>query len=393
MRLLILFLSLLSLNSLGNPFTIYTSNSGLIHSNVRCIEQGEKFIWIGTSRGINRVLFKGAIPIQFSKRKTSVPVTVLEDDGAFVWAGLKGKGVYKMLKENYKLIGFRKDVLGNKEIINLKRVKNGLIVCTQTQKFSFEFGKEKYSVVKYINQKYNPTIEIKDKTLKINDGRLSRYNPSTKSFRPFNSLIQARGHLIWKDGLLIATPKGLVFYSPERDFIRFGAPEIELSKFKLNYKDTNPNELDLNWDQHIFNYKFIFEELGSSDQINLIYSLDNGIERVEKSVSSLEGIELRGLEHGTYLLEVMAENQKGITSENRLRYSFSIANPFKNLLWRYLLVIISIAAWTLIVVLITMNKFKKDRIVLEDALLEKTNKLNQIERSRYGLVDEKELDF
>ena len=42
----------------------------------------------------------------------------------------------------------------------------------------------------------------------------------------------------------------------------------------------------------------------------------------------------------------------------------------------------------MIVILITKAKLKKDMRVLEDALLEKTNKLNQIEKSRYGLVDE-----
>jgi hypothetical protein len=30
-------------------------------------------------------------------------------------------------------------------------------------------------------------------------------------------------------------------------------------------------------------------------------------------------------------------------------------------------------------------------VVLEDALIEKTNKLNQIEKSKYGLVDEDEV--
>jgi hypothetical protein len=41
--------------------------------------------------------------------------------------------------------------------------------------------------------------------------------------------------------------------------------------------------------------------------------------------------------------------------------------------------------------LIVKARFKKDIVVLEDALLEKTNKLNQIEKSKYGLVDEDEV--
>ena len=104
MRQLTVFFSLVSFCVSANPFTLYSSNSGLIHSDVRCIEQGEKYIWIGTNAGINRILFKGSVPVQFSKRGTSVPVTALEDDGEVIWAGLKSKGVYQMLKKNFKLI-------------------------------------------------------------------------------------------------------------------------------------------------------------------------------------------------------------------------------------------------------------------------------------------------
>jgi hypothetical protein len=49
--------------------------------------------------------------------------------------------------------------------------------------------------------------------------------------------------------------------------------------------------------------------------------------------------------------------------------------------------------WTIVVTLIAKTKFKKDMVVLEDALLEKTNKLNQIERAKYGLVEEDEIQF
>ncbi|MBK22067.1 MAG: hypothetical protein CMP63_07150, partial [Flavobacteriales bacterium] len=238
MKSLILLFSVLSFSVLGDPFTFYTSKSGLIDSDVHCIERGEEFVWIGTNSGINRLLFKGTKPFKFSKRGTSVPVTALEDDGNFVWAGLKGKGVYKMIKKNYKLIGFRKDVLGDKEIKNIKRIENGLVIFTESKKFTFEFGKEKYEVDTYQNQKDNLTIEINDKILKNNNGRLSRYNPETKSFRYFKSLIKSRGHLNWDRGVLIATSRGFVFYNPDSDSIRFGIPKLELSEFKLNSKDT-----------------------------------------------------------------------------------------------------------------------------------------------------------
>ena len=391
MKSLILLFSVLSFSVLGDPFTFYTSKSGLIDSDVHCIERGEEFVWIGTNSGINRLLFKGTKPFKFSKRGTSVPVTALEDDGNFVWAGLKGKGVYKMIKKNYKLIGFRKDVLGDKEIKNIKRIENGLVIFTESKKFTFEFGKEKYEVDTYQNQKDNLTIEINDKILKNNNGRLSRYNPETKSFRYFKSLIKSRGHLNWDRGVLIATSRGLVFYNPDSDSIRFGIPKLELSEFKLNSKDTIPNALDLNWGQHIFNYSFKFEELGVPNKISVVYTLSKSGESVEKKVSAIDGIELRDLKYGTYDLEIMAENDLGIVSKNRLRYRFSIANPLRDSIWRYFIIILSVIAWTIIVILIVNVKFKKDRIILEDALLEKTNRLNQIEKSKYGLVDENEI--
>ena len=388
MRQLTFLFFLVSICVSANPFTVYTSNSGLIHSNVHCVEQGEKYIWIGTNAGINRISFKGSVPIQFSKRGTSVPVTALEDDGEVIWAGLKGKGVYQMLKKNYKLIGFRKDVLGDKEILNIERLKKGLIVFTPGQKFVFSFGKQEYSVSTINFEKYNPNIEIDGKIIKNNEGVLSRFNPETKSFRPFKGTTNARAHLNWKNGVLFATSKGLYFYNSNNDTIQFGSPKLELLNFQLNGADTSATELELNWDDYIFNYHFQFEELGSPNQITLFYTLNDGSDLIEKTALASEGIEIRGLGHGTYQLEVRAKNHNGIESKNTLNYSFSIANPLRDSIWLYIIIIVSIGLWTVIVISITKAKFKKDMRVLEDALLEKTNKLNQIEKSKYGLVDE-----
>jgi hypothetical protein len=80
-----------------------------------------------------------------------------------------------------------------------------------------------------------------------------------------------------------------------------------------------------------------------------------------------------------------------IVSKNKLNYRFSIASPFSDSIWRYLIIILSIVVWTIIVIFIVKARFKKDMVVLEDALIEKTNKLNQIEKSKYGLVDEDEV--
>jgi hypothetical protein len=71
-----------------------------------------------------------------------------------------------------------------------------------------------------------------------------------------------------------------------------------------------------------------------------------------------------------------------------LNFKFSIANPLRDSIWRYIIYGFILSLWTLGIVLLTRNKLKKDIQILEEALLVKTNKLNQIEKGKYGLVEE-----
>jgi hypothetical protein len=50
-----------------------------------------------------------------------------------------------------------------------------------------------------------------------------------------------------------------------------------------------------------------------------------------------------------------------------------------------------ILIWTLLIIKIVSSKYKKNILILEDALLEKTNRLNKIELGKYNLVDEEKV--
>lgn len=395
MRILAIVLSLFTLTSLANPFTTYTSKHGMINTHVNCIEKGESFIWIGTNSGINRVVFQGAKPVKFSPRGTSVPVTALEDDGKVVWVGLKGKGVYMMPKDNYKFIGFRKDILGDKNITGIKKVKGGLIVYTANSKYTFDFKSKEFKV-KGQKLKYGSWLSFSvggKEIVKEKDHTLSRFNKPTLSTRPYSQKFIATSFVKHMNGVLIASPSGLVFYDPSKDDIEFGEPSIRLSGFMLNGEDTITDQLDLNWDDYVFKYQFYFTELGEKESIKLNYSLVGPEGELNDSINATEGIELKGLTHGDYTLSVSALNSKGIKATNTLTYKFSIANPLKDSIWLYLIIGSIVVVWTVIVIVFTRTKFKKDIRVLEDALLEKTNKLNQMEKGKYGLVDEDKVDI
>lgn len=395
MRILAILLSFVSLTSFANPFTIYTSKNGMINSHVNCIEKGENFIWIGTNRGINRIVFEGNKPVKFSPRGTSVPVTALEDDGKVIWVGLKGKGVYMMPKENYKFIGFRKDVLGDQEVERIEKIEGGLKVFTPNKEYLFKFDSKTYQEK---GLKIKPGIwtgfDIAGKKLfKDKDGVLKRYNEPTKSSRFYEQNIKPKSFLMFNNGVLLASSTGLVFYDPSKDDIVFGDPKMSLSNFQLNGEDTITDQLDLNWDEYVFRYNFEFEELGNREDVTLNYSLTGPEGEVIDSANGAKGIELKGLTHGDYKIAITAVNKKGIKSVNSLDYKFSIANPLKDSIWQYIIIGAIAGFWTVVVVFLTRSKFKKDIRVLEDALLEKTNKLNQIEKGKYGLVEEDKVDL
>lgn len=395
MRFLTVIFSFLTYVSVASPFTIYTSKDGLINTQVNCIEKGENFIWIGTNAGLNRVVFDGVKPVKFSPRGTSVPVTALEDDGKVIWVGLKGKGVYMMPKENYKFIGFRKDVLGDKEVVGIQKVEGGLVVYTATTKYTFKFDSEKYQSagMKFQQGDWIGFSAGGKELIKNEKGILERYNQPTKSTRKFDKQIIANAYLLYQNGALIASPSGLVYYDPSKDKIQFGEPTVMLSGFMLNGEDTVADNLDLNWDEYVFKYQFDFTELGDPENITLSYNLKGAGVQISDSVTATNGIEIKDLEHGDYELTVSAVNSKGVNAKNTLTYKFSIANPLKDSIWQYLIWGTVALIWTVIVVLLTRSKFKKDILVLEDALLEKTNKLNQIEKGKYGLVDEDKVNL
>lgn len=395
MKLLLSFCFLvISSVVLAGPFKVYNTSAGLINNSVNCIEQGKNFLWVGTNGGLNRVVYEGDKLVKFSPRRTSVPVNCLTDDGEMVWVGLKGRGVYRMPKKNYKFLAFRKDLFGEKEIIAIKRTANGVDITTaELIKYSFEFGKEAYKESKVDPIKSNVDYQKDGKHILINKGELARYNEATKSYRSLSAKFKANSGIEFKGQYLMATNQGLVYYNSKNDTITFGEAGYALKNFSINGVDTTTADIDLNWDEYIFNFDFKFMELGASDQITITYELigaDKGIQTVKGN----EGIVLKDLEHGNYQLKVKGvENSLGVKSNQELTYSFSIANPLKDSIWQYLIIAGIGLVWTILIIVITQKKYKKDILVLEDALLEKTNRLNKIEMGKYGLVEEEKVNI
>jgi hypothetical protein len=392
MKILLSFLLYFSISaSFGGVFTTYTTTNGLLNNTVNCIEKGSEFIWAGTNKGINSIVFEGINPIKFSSRKTSVPVLCLEDDADIIWVGLKGKGVYKMPKKNYKFLGFRKDVLGNKTILSIKKDGRSIEITTsEGKKYTFQTGKRAYKKETIIPPLNEIKFVAKKKTIELHNGILSRYNAANKSYKNFNQKITPTQGIKFNEGYLMATNKGMVYYSPKEDTIVFGSPALSLSNFTLNGKDTTVNSLNLGWDEYVFKYAFSFTELGDKEHIKLIYHLTGAINRSD-TVDANEGLQLKDLEYGSYQLTITAENNLSVKAKNELTYSFSIENPLNDSIWEYLFYALILLIWTIFIIVIVKGKYKNNIRILEDALLEKTNRLNKIELGKYGLVEEQKV--
>lgn len=376
----------------AGPFQVFTTKQGLLNNNVNCIEQGDNFVWIGTNSGINRVITTNNKITSFSPRGTSVPVLSLKNDGAFIWVGLKGKGVYKMPKANYKFIGFRKDVLGDKSILNIEKEANILIVTTPQTVYSFDLNSAEYTSKPNVAKSFNKTIKVGDKVITNYKNQISRYNPTTQSYRAFNYKAKINQYISWNKDVLIASNNGLLLYKPNNDDIKFQKPTLELVAFKVNGLDTN-QVLDaaLPWDNYIFTYEFAFIELGEKEDITLHYTVQHNSEApTELFVNAAKPLMLKELSFGDYTIEVTAKNKLGVVASNSLTYSFSIQNPMNDTILLVLFWSVCIVIFTVVVILLTRAKFKKDIRLLEDALLKKTNELNSIKNKNYRLVDEDE---
>lgn len=376
----------------AGPFEVFTTKQGLLNNSVNCIEQGDNFVWIGTNGGINRVITTNNKITSFSPRGTSVPVLSLKNDGAFIWVGLKGKGVYKMPKANYKFIGFRKDVLGDKSILNIEKKANLLIVTTPETVYSFDLNSTNYTSKPFVATSINHKINVGDKVITNYKNQISRYNPATQSYRAFNYRAKINQYISWNKDVLIASNNGLLLYKPNNDDIKFQKPTLELVAFKVNGLDTNQVlNAALPWDNYIFTYEFAFIELGEKEDITLHYTVQHNSEApTELFVNATEPLILKELPYGDYTIKVTAKNKLGVVASNSLTYSFSIQNPMNDTILLVVFWSVCIVIFTVLVILLTRAKFKKDIRLLEDALLKKTNELNSIKNKNYRLVDEDE---
>lgn len=387
----IIILVLFTLRVVAQPFTEYGKNSEIIHPKVNCIEAGKDFVWIGTDGGINRVVISNNEVVKFSPRGTSVPVLSIADDNDILWIGLKGKGVYKMPKNNYKFIGFRKDVLGDKTITRLEKKGDNLKVFTPENTYVFDVKANTYKVLKSEVFNYAPKIKVKKKTLKVLNGEVLRYNEPTQTSKSFKTKFKVFCHLVRDGAVIFGSNKGLQFYNSNKDTITFKSPAIALKSTVLNGTDTVLHGAKLPWGDHIIQLGFDFIELGGAEEITLISTIKGPAGKKELTQLASAPYELKNLDHGSYSIKITAKNEIGVSAENTLQLKFSIANPTTSMVLEYLLYFVIIAAWTAGVILLTQRKLKRDIRVLEDALLAKTNKLNQLEKGNYGLVEEDQL--
>lgn len=215
--------------------------------------------------------------------------------------------------------------------------------------------------------------------------QLLRTNEATKSSKALTIHAKINQGLIFKNQLFLATSRGLGLYHPDKDPITFGDPTLSLASAKINGANLSNGD-QLPWDEYTLNLAFTFEEMGVDSNITLNYVLDGKEFSVKGST-----ITIPELEHGQHNLTISAINDKGVKTVNETGLEFSIENPAIDRIINYIIIGAIILAYSLMLIFIIRKKFKKDIRVLEDALLEKTNRLNQLERGKYGLVEEEKV--
>ena len=175
-------------------FVLVKNQQDLLSQALYDFDHDNNVIWLGTSQGISSLEIREDSVVKMTNRTTSKPVLSLCDYKKYLWVGIQGKGLYLFNKSNYLFRGMFKAVLGKKDLVNIEKIKEELII--------------------YTDRKEIFVVNLTDTTVRlVNDDQLERYEAKdnhkmrdTLLFRSELYKLSNNGLLIFKESFAADTP-------------------------------------------------------------------------------------------------------------------------------------------------------------------------------------------
>lgn len=400
----------------GNKFTSFTTEDGLTHNWVRKIFiDSEGYIWFGTyGGGINR--YDGESFISFGTEEglaDDVVYDIVEDSDGTFWIGtnLGFSGLNfknnegeifspaKVKTDNNKLLSnFTPiwDIYNNETGYPVKDL-NSNAMCISKIGLPQGINKEKEIIwggcgddkvvafnPKAVAKNYEPSkLEIFN--IKINDENISWYllhkinNDYNKNKLAYDSVTIAQQQVF---------TYGNILNKKQLAEIRNKFKGIKFDSIK-NYTGI-PQNLILPYRHNNITFEFNSIETSRNNLVRYQYML-KGQDKRWRPLTKSNYATFNNLREGKYTFVLKARNPEGIWSES-ITCSFRVLPPWYRTWWMFSIYLLCIILFLLAVIKWKERKLKKEKLILEEKVKERTLELKQQKEEaekQKALVEEK----
>ena len=158
-----------------------------------------------------------------------------------------------------------------------------------------------------------------------------------------------------------STVNGLVRHNPGKYLNNDNEARLTFTGFKLFYNDTLLEPFTrLSNDMNNIRFGFIGICLTNPEKVQYIHKLE-GFENSWSPPSKQTNVNYSNLPPGSYIFKVRCCNNQGMWSTEPLMFSFSVAPPFWQHWWFFVIVLISIGLIIYTIFRIRLNQFKKEQ--------------------------------
>ncbi len=319
-------------------------------------------IWVGTERGLNKIIKDGTIKKYFYNEKEKYGekiLTIYQDKSKKIWVSVKSKGLYTLENNNFKSIELLPNTPLEPSIHNILEDNNNNLWLSTNQ-----------GIIKY--QYVNKKITIFKKS---NDGFVNREFNSNSSLKIGDSYLYFGG------------PGGVTYFDTNLLQNNTYAAKVILTNFKIRTTKQNSTgdlnttlpyvkSIHLNHNQGNFTIFFSAPNFMNTNNTLYKYRLKGVENKWNTSTTPMASYTIQ--RSGDYTFEVKAANENGIWNEDITELQISVAAAPWLSWWAFLLY--TIFASMLFYAYLRILKSRSDlkhKLELEQLEIEQTKTLNK----------------
>ena len=336
-----------------NTLKILTTDEGLPHNNIQnTFLDSEYRLWFVAPKSVpgliqndSIVLFKDIPDFAFYNA-----TSICEGQKGTIYITTKGDGIYKYSKGVFTQYTSKNGLLNNYVLSAVFDTRKEQLICTHSGGFSvLDLRKNKIRAV-------------------MNKTNLNAFESTV------NSISIETGNVYF------GTEEGLGVYSIDEEKTKCQAPKISILRLIINKKayDVTDSVINLPYSNYDLLFEYIGIELTFPDEVVYTYKLD-GYDKEFKNTKDKQ-LEYIKLSEGQYKLVLFSTNYLGVRNAKPLSVTINIDKPIYKKWWFIFSLFLAFIAVVYFAVRIKTAQLRKQRIVLEKKVEERTVEIVRINK-------------